>query len=395
MKYISIITAFFAGMILLSCEKEISVSQSESFLKMYGSKGVDRAKGIAVLENGGYAICGTDSSGQGTKMMLIVTDEYGNLREGFPKYYPEGDLNAGANAIVAKNGGKNGFLLCGYIENEERSRDIFIVKTSADGGFIDSESYGSSEDEEALHATEGITYEFILAGYQEKGGEKDVMVMAVDQDLDSIALSLNYSKPANSKDAAANYILNQGDHYMCVATYNMFIGEGTNILILNFDDELSPNSKVLGGDYDQVGKCIVYDGGSEFVVLGNSFNTQTGNSEILLYQVESEGLLVRNDRLLATISERGADLRAERMVKIDGGRYAIVGTRSTNGDSDIFVQFMADFQKDIGKTFGSAGIQEGADIGIAGNGGLVILGDNGFEGNSMISLIKTDESGNF
>ncbi|MFO7671730.1 MAG: hypothetical protein R6W31_18875 [Bacteroidales bacterium] len=395
MKYISLITTVFAGMILLSCEKEISVSQSESFLKMYGSKGIDKAKGIAVLENGGYAICGTDSSGQGTKMMLIVTDEYGNLLEGFPKYYPEGELNAGANAIVAKNGGKNGFLLCGYIEDENGDKDIFIVKTSAAGGFIWSESYGSSEDEEALHAAEGITYEFILAGYQEKDGEKDVMVMAVDQDLDSIPLSLNYSKPANSKDAAANYILNQGDHYLCVATYNMFIGEGTKILILDFDDDLSPNSKVLGGDFDQVGKCIVYDGGNEFVVLGNSYNTQTGNSEILLYSVEAEGLIVRNDRLLATISESGADLRAERMVKVDGDRYAIVGTRSTNGDSDIFVQFMVDFKKDIDKTFGSAGIQAGADIAIAGNGGLVILGDNGFEGNSMISLIKTDESGNF
>jgi hypothetical protein len=393
MKYISIITAVFAGMILLSCEKEISVSQSESFLKMYGSKGADRAKGIAVLENGGYAICGTDSSR--SKMMLIVTDEYGNLMEGFPKYYPEGELNAGANAIVAKNGGKNGFLLCGYIENEERGRDIFIVKTSADGSVNWSKSYGSSENEEALHATEGITYEFILAGYQEKDGEKDVMVMAVNQDGDSIRLSLNYSKPDNSKDASANYILNHGDHYMCVATYNMFIGEGTNILILNFDDELSPNGKILKGDFDQVGKCIVHDGGNEFVVLGNSYNTQTGNSEILLYSVEAEGLIVRNDRLLATISESGADLIAERMVKVNGGRYAIVGTRSTNGDSDIFVQFMVDFKKDIGKTFGSAGIQAGADIGIAGNGGLVILGDNGFEGNSMISLIKTDESGNF
>ncbi len=382
-------------MILLSCQKEVSVSQSDSFIKMYGSKGIDRAKGVVVLEDGGYAICGTDSSSQGSKMVLILTDEYGNVKQGFPKYYPEGERNAGANAIVAKNGGKNGFLLSGYIENAGGDKDIYIVKTSADGSVNWAKSYGSSEDEEALHAAEGINYEFILAGYQEKGGEKDIMIMLVDQDGDSIRLSLFYTKPENSKDASANYILNDGDHYMCVATYNKFIGEGTDILVLNFNDELSPNDKVLEGAFDEFGKCIIKEDENEFIVLGNRNNTQKGNSEILLYKVESQGLLVKNEKLLATIYETGVDLSAERLVKMDNGKHAIVGTRSTGEDADILVQFMNDFQEDIRKTFGSGGIQKGSDIAIPGNGGLVFIGDNGYEGNSMISLIKTNESGDF
>ena len=298
---------------------------------MYGSKGLDRAKGLVVLDDGGYAICGTDSSERGSKMMLIVTDSYGNVKEGFPKFYPEGNQNAGANAILAKNGGRNGFLLSGYVEDATGDRDIFIVKTSADGSVNWSKSYGSSESEEALHAAEGIDYEFILAGYQEKGGEKDIMIMLVDQDGDSIDLSLFYTKPEDSKDAAATYILNDGDHYMCVATYNKFIGEGTDILVLNFDDDLSPNDKVLEGAYDEFGKCIIKEDENVFVVLGNSNNTQSGDSEILLYQVESDGLLIKNERLLATISEDDTDLVAERMVKMEGGKHAIVGTRNTGG----------------------------------------------------------------
>lgn len=395
MKIIPIIALVLAGMTLLSCEKEVSVAQSESFMKMYGSKGVDQAKGIVVLEDGGYAFCGTDSTSQGSKMILIITDEYGNVKEGFPKYYPEEDLNAGANAIVAKNGGRNGFLLSGYTEDANGDRDIFIVKTSADGSVNWSRSYGSVVDEEALHAAEGIDYEFILAGYQvNDNGEKDIMVMLVDQNGDSIPLSLFYTKPQDSKDAAANFILNDGDRYLCVATYNKFIGEGTDILVLNFDDELSPNDKVLEGPYDEFGKCIIKEDEDLFVVLGNSSNTQTGNSEILLYQVEADGLLVKNESLLATISEAGVDLRAERMVKMGDGKHALVGTRSTGGNADILVQFLADFEEDIRTTFGSGGVQEGADIAISASGGLVILGDNGYGGNSMISLIKTDESGN-
>ena len=395
MKYISIITAVFAGLMLFSCEKEVSEAQSESFLKMYGSKGVDRAKGVVVLEDGGYAICGTDSTAQGSKMMLILTDEYGNVKDGFPKYYPEGDENAGANAIVAKNGGRNGFLLSGYIEDVSGDRDIFVVKTSADGSENWSKSYGSAEDEEALHAAEGINYEFILAGYQEKLGEKDIMIMLVDQNGDSIPLSLFYTKPEDSKDAAANYILNDGDNYMCVATYNKFIGEGTDILVLNFDDDLSPNDKILEGAYDEFGKCIIKEDENVFVVLGNSDNTQTGNSEILLYQVESDGFLIKNERLLATISEPGVDLMAERLVKMEGGKHAIVGTRQSDGNADILLQFMSDLKEDIRKTYGSGGTQEGADIAIPSMGGLVFIGDNGYEGNSMVSLIRTNESGDF
>jgi len=395
MKHILFITAVFAGLMLYSCEKEVSEAQSESFLKMYGSKGVDRAKGVVVLDDGGYAICGTDSTAQGSKMMLIVTDQYGNVKDGFPKYYPEGNENAGANAIVAKNGGRNGFLLSGYVEDISGDRDIFIVKTSADGTVNWSKSYGSSEDEEALHAAEGIDYEFILAGYQEKGGEKDIMIMLVDQNGDSIRLSLFYTKPEDSKDAAANYILNDGDHYMCVATYNKFIGEGTDMLVLNFNDELSPNDKVLAGAYDEFGKCIIKEDENEFVVLGNSNNTQTGNSEILLYQVESDGLLVKNERLLATISEPGVDLMAERLVKMEGGKHVMIGTRQSDGNADILLQFMSDLKEDIRKTYGSGGIQEGADIAIPSKGGLVFVGENEYEGNSMVSLIRTNESGDF
>jgi hypothetical protein len=398
MKYISIIAAGLAGLILFSCDAEISPVQSESFIKLMGSYGLDRARGIAVLSSGGYAICGTsyesDSLSQ-SKMVLMVTDKFGNMEAGFPKYYTEGTLSAGANAIVAKNGGNNGFLLCGYIEDESGDRDIYLVKTSPGGNISWTKSYGSPEDESVLHATEGITYEFMLAGYQEKQGEKDIMIMGLDQDGDSIRLSLNYSKPVNSKDASANYILNTGENYLCVCTFNKVIGEGTDILVLNFDDELSPNDEILSGQFDEYGKCIVEDDLDSYIVLGNRNNAQTGNSEILLHLIETDGLLVKESSLLATISERDSDLYAERLVKTEAGRYAIVGTRTVGNDEDIFIQFLQDYQVGERIVLGSTGDQSGADIGIPENGGLIILGDNYYEGNSMISLIKTDDSGNF
>ncbi len=395
MRYISIITVLLAGIILFSCDPEISDSQADTFLKMYGSKGIDKAGGMALLSNGGYALCGTETTEAGSKMMLIVCDEYGIMKEGFPKYYPEEDFNAGANAIVAKNGGNNGFLLAGYIENANGDKDIYVVKTSPDGTVNWSRSFGSDEDEEALHATEGITSEYLLSGYQEKNDEKAIMVIALDQEGFFIKPGLSYQKPVGTKDASANYILNVGDFYLCMCTSEQYIGQGTDILILNLTDDLSFVLNRISGDFNESGNCIVQKNETEFIVLGNRPNGQGGNSEVLIYQVEASELSFGATELLATISEPGADLSAERLVKMEDGKYAIVGTRTVDGADDIFVQFLEDGTEGVRKIFGLSGNQSGADIGVPGEGSLVILGENGYEGNSMMSLIKTNESGNY
>lgn len=387
-----------AGLIglLFSCEKEMSLEQSEKFIKFFGSYSLDRASDVAVLDNGGFAISGIASSpDSGTRMTLMITDSYGNPRSGFPKLYSQGGLNSGANAMVVIRGGLGGYLLVGYIEQSagiNPPRDLFIVRTSSDGQEIWKKRFGSSEDESILHATEGISSGFILAGYQVKNGKKDIMIMGLREEGDSLELSLNYNNPF-SDNASADYILNTGDRYLCVCTYDKINNAGTDILVLNFDDELSPNDEILEGNFDESASCILHDSGNKYLVLGNRINV-SGKSEILVHLIETNGLLVTNSLLLAAISERNSDLVAERFVKTKEGGFGIVGTRSTEGNQDIFLQFLTeDYQVGDRVIFGSGGNQTGADIDLPAGGGILLLGTNSFEGNSMISLIKTDDSG--
>ena len=116
---------------LLSCEKEISETQSERFVKYYGSYTEDMASDVEVLDHGGYAVCGTSLEQDGrSRMLLVVTDEFGNVRPGFPRYYTDGERSTGANALVMKNGGQGGFLVCGYSKapGPTGDEDIFIVQ---------------------------------------------------------------------------------------------------------------------------------------------------------------------------------------------------------------------------------------------------------------------------
>lgn len=397
MKYI-IFSIIVIALLASSCQQEmISPVQAEKFIKYYGNSLMDEARDIEILEDGSYAICGVDSlPGVGKRMVLIITDEYGNLKPGFPKYYSEEGAQAGANALVVKKGGQGGFLLVGYTENEDggtTQKDLYLVRTSVLGEVYWQKSFGSAEDESVLHATEMISSGgFVLAGYQVRNGKKDIMVMGVTDQGDSIKLSLNYFNP-NSDNAAVNYILNTGEQYLCVCTYNKIGTKGTDILVLNFDEELSPNDKGLGGDFDEFGKCIIHDTLNRYLVLGNMVNVM-GRSEMVVHLIEINGLLITSSSELRKISKSDTDLIGERFVKTDDGRLAILGTIVSNGNRDIFLQFLQpDYTIGERHMFGSGGNQSGADIDLPAEGGLILLGTNSFGNNSMISLIRTDDQG--
>lgn len=385
-----------ASAICFSCEKPISEGQADGFIKFYGSYLMDRAGDVEVLGNGGYAICGTETSaGMGKRMVLILTDAYGNVRSGFPKYYVEEGLETGGNALIALEDGSGGFLLSGFVERPvegtgQVQKDIFVVRTSATGEVSWQQSFGSFKDEEVLHAVEGIDSGFLLAGYKMSNGNSDLMMMAVTEEGDSVRLGLNYNNPY-ARNTAANFLLNAGDKYLCVCTYDKINGEGTGIQVLTFDDELSPYAKNLSRDFDEYGMCMVDEGAGNFLVLGN--REGSGGSQLVLYGLETDGMFIRNSTVHATISESGADLIGERI--IDTGRgLVIAGTRKVGNSGEILMQFVSSsYQEEEAIGFGASGAQTGKDIERTRDGGFVILGTNDFGGSSIMSLMKTSASG--
>jgi len=385
-------------MVVVSCEREISIEQSDSFVKFYGNYLMDEAGDLEVLANGGYAICGTETSGSGDKrMVLIITDSFGNVRNGFPKYYTEEGLDAGGTSLIALEGGADGFFISGYVEkpvpgSQDVQKDIFLVRTSANGDTTWQRSYGSVKDEYILHAIEKIGSGYLLAGYRGAEGATDLMVMGVTEEGDSIKLGLNYNNPY-ARSSAANYLLNTGDMYLCACTFDQVNGEGTNIQVLTFDDELSPLAKNLSGVYDEQGMCILGERDGQFLVLGNRLNA-SGGSDMVLYGLETDGLLITGSSLLMTISDGQAVLSGRKVIESSSGKLVILGTREVNSNPEILMQFVsATHQAEELLTFGAAGAQTGTDIELSRDGGFVLLGTNSDGANGMISLLKTNAAG--
>lgn len=187
--------------------------------------------------------------------------------------------------------------------------------------------------------------------------------------------------------------MNAGDKYLCVCTYDKVNGEGTGIQVLTFDDDLSPLAKNLSGEFDEYGMCILDEGNERFLVLGNR-ESGSGEMQLLLYGIETNGLLITNTSLDATISGQDADLIGKRIIETASGDLAITGTRSVGSNSEILLQFVsASYQAGELVSFGASGAQTGQDIELARDGGFVMLGTNSNGESSIISLMKTSASG--
>lgn len=397
MKY-SLIIILLSGL-FLSCERDISPEQADSFVKFYGNYMMDQAGDVEVLSGGGYAICGTVTDvSAGERMALIVTDKYGNVQNGFPKYYSPDGFQTGGSSLIALQGGNGGFFISGYVKKTTGGttstvqKDIFIVRTSANGEVIWQRSYGSADDEQVLHSIERINSGYLLAGSHSRNGKSDIFIMGVTEEGDSAKLGLNYNNP-NAENSFASYLLKSGDMYLCACTYDRPNNEGTGIQVLTFDDELSPLAKNLSGEFEESGMCIIEGSQQQFLILGNRMNS-AGVSEIVLYSAETDGLLITNSSLLATISDGNTDLIGKKVIKTAKGDLAIVGTRATGENSEVLLQFISStFQVGDQVSFGASGAQTGSDIELTRDGGYIVLGTNRYGESSIISLMKTSATG--
>ena len=390
-----ILTYSLSLILLLSCEVELSENQAQTFLKFYGSYLVDTGKDAVLNGNGGYAIAGTtEISDTASAMTLILTDKFGNPLNGYPKYYSIGG-HCGVKSILKLN---DGYLLCGYVQvddNEgEYQEDIYIVRTTETGEERWHNQFGGVENENVNHAIIGNSGGFILAGYKEFNEEKDYWIFSISDAGDFIREVPPQPIPDTDDDMADYLIAVPGEGYLCVCTYDEDTYDGTNVFILSINNDMnSPYNLSLGSDYDDFGRCIIRESENSYYVLGNTENESTGRSEIRVYNLEMDGLRFLNSGELATIKSGFEDLLAERFVLTNPGRIAIIGSRIANEDYNMMLQFVDQGIEDNRVYYGERGAQIGSGIIRSEDGGLIMVGTNAFEGNSMISLLKVGSKG--
>lgn len=153
--------------------------------EVYDIDGNDAAGyGIVDAGNGAVMICGTTTSSStgNSSAFLLNVNSYGGLITPPIKY----GVNSGAFGVAKNSYGE--FVLTGYSTSiTSSSRDLFLVRTNAQGGVIKSATFGSTGSDCGYGVTTTSDGNFVAVGSIERGaGNSDIYMLKVDTNMELV-----------------------------------------------------------------------------------------------------------------------------------------------------------------------------------------------------------------
>jgi len=258
----------------------------------YGGFGNDIGSDIIASNDGGFIIAGkTDSFGRGgNDGWLIKIDKTGNLV--WTRSYGGKSLDEFSSIRKTKS---SEYILSGTTQSLTSSKEMWVMKIDENGDDLWDKTYGSMDDDKGILIQESPSGDLILVGQTKssiKGNGVNILIAKLDPDGSEIWLT----EVGGKGDEIANSFCGLRD------ARNGFIIVGelktksakSKILMVKIDQR----GKVIwkrtyGGNYISSG-CSIMDEGSGLVVMGNHDIDSNGNSEIVLFKTDYDGLLLKN-----------------------------------------------------------------------------------------------------
>jgi hypothetical protein len=159
---------------------------NEQWNRVFGGTGWDEAQSVIKTADGGFALAGsTKSFGAGGRdMWLVKTDANGYEQWNRTFGGSGGDV---ANSVIKTADG--GFALAGYTESFGAGRhDMWLVKTDANGVFQWSQPYGGGSSEGASVLIQTTDGGFALVGWTESLRNGDTNMWLVKTDANGMIL---------------------------------------------------------------------------------------------------------------------------------------------------------------------------------------------------------------
>lgn len=380
-----IFTVLTILLFMLSCEKEkITDVQSRFFLKHYD---VDYHEDIGydldLTTDGGYIFIGTSENAElNTDIVLIKVDEYGEQASWSPDTIGSAGNDYGKAVAVVENG----FIITGSMDGK-----MLLKKIGNDGQEVWSTSY---LNEGLLNDVEISGNRIYVVGY-ESSGTNWKPFRAV---FDSNGVLINSSIPPFSQYGDYFTSLAQVDAISnCFGTQNRNGEKNISIIRHGAEGSFSSEETVFDESEDEISSRISLASAGSFFIIGTVYPIGTGQSRIFLrklnsdYSVNSSFSQTSFDDMQDNLGGNffGADVK-----EMENGNIAVLGDRTASNDINIVLFILSnDGAVRSFKMYGSSGDQTASSLGITNDKGLIILGSNKYQGNSMITLIKTDSDG--
>jgi hypothetical protein len=381
----------FLFLILFSCEKEISEDQSQYYIKMFGSYLEDKAYDMQATSDGGVIIVGSSvRETSGMDIILIKVDKYGNQASWSPKYFGTDKDDAGYS-IKSIDGG---YIIAGSVTVEhdgQDDKDAYIFKTDLEGNQMgEGQTFGGIYNDEALSIVEKQTGGYMFAGYRgtsASAADNTLIVTIVNDNLED-----PYDTRADDNGAITQISKLSGEGYLAMG-YEVLKGTGAEIgyYYAPLDEDGNFNNGVVKFD-EQSGNetfsSFIVNTDNEIYTVGTLSNSSRTSKKIIVNKI-IDGVISSSFTIDQSGLSDGKDITLT-----SNGNLVILGEKTIADNKDIVLYF-TDSQGNIisSQSYGGSGNQT-AESFVYGENEIVILGSNNYEGNSMITLIKTDLLGN-
>ena len=246
------------------------------------------SSGYSVRQNtdGGYIIAGCTNLGTSVDVYLIKTDAYGDSL--WTKTFGGSEEDYGYSVQQTNDGG---YIIAGYTQSYGAgSRDVYLIKTDADGNQQWYRTFGGISYDEGLSIQLTSDCGYIIAGYTESYGTGicDVYLIKTDDSGNQ-----QWSQTFGGINAERGWSVQQtsGGGYIIVGYTNSYGAGGSDVYLIKLASEycLTFNPEFIDFGVQVVGETVIADAiiinpSEEEIIIDsvyNSFSVFTFDSIII------------------------------------------------------------------------------------------------------------------
>ncbi len=359
--------------IILICANSFIFSQiSTLWTKTFGGSNIDVGYYVSQTSDGGYIITGyTRSYGtmSGRNVWLIKTDANGN--EIWNNAYGG---NADDEAYSVQQTADGGYIIIGYTKSfGAGAMDVYLLRTDSAGTLLWSKFFGGSNDEEGYSVLQTNDGGFLVAGATSSSGAggRDVYLVRTDASGNTL-----WTKTLGglSSDGAREIVKSFDGNYILTGwTFSSGPGSLGNCLLMKVD--ASGNqiwSKAFGGTDVDRGHSVKPTADGGFIITGYTDSFGAGLYDLLLIKTDSLG----NETWKKFFGGTGRDYGHSIDITTDGG-YAITGytlSYGAGGDDVWLIKTNSEGVEEWKTTFGGTASDVGYWLDVTAEGDFVIVG---------------------
>jgi hypothetical protein len=304
----------------------------------YGGNEDEIARSMQVTNDGGYIITGNIGPYYSSEILLIKTDQGGNIiwEHSFGDQYHDG-----AYSVIQTLDG--GYIVAGStFLDSPNFYDAWIIKTDQNGNAIWDNTYGGGDDDFAMSIIQlddgnfvivgsstsystsyfdawlfkidqdgNLEWEntfsgesndngtclqltsdggFILGGYREVFGDMDVLILKTDQN--GIMVWEN-TFDINDMDGATSILLTNDGGYMIVGFSQTDSTSDIDALLIKVDEDGDLEwFNTYGDSEDEMALSVLQTDESEYIVAGFTESFGAGNRDVWLFKTDQDGNMI-------------------------------------------------------------------------------------------------------